>query len=80
MCSLFYLLRDDMLISFCPIPKCLTTHLSYYQFFLVNEAPCALVAKTKTTNHKGRRWHFQRSYVLALSLSAHGGGGSVLEA
>ena len=35
-----------MLGSFCPIPKCFITHLSYHGF-LLNEAPHALIAKTK---------------------------------
>jgi hypothetical protein len=34
-----------MLDKFCPILKCLTTHLSYHQFFY--ETLCALIAKSK---------------------------------
>ena len=39
--------------SFCPMPKCLTNHLSYHWFF-VNEAPCALIAKTLSNQSQGR--------------------------
>jgi hypothetical protein len=35
-----------MLDSLCPIPKCLTTHLSSSSVY-VNEVPCALMAKAK---------------------------------
>ena len=45
--------KQWMLGSFCPIPKCLTTHLSYHRF-LVNEAPCALIAKTKSNQSQGQ--------------------------
>jgi hypothetical protein len=43
-----------MLDSFCPIPECLTTHLSYHQFFF-NEAPkaYALIANTKNKQSQG---------------------------
>ena len=38
-----------MLDSFCPIPKsCLTTHLSYHQFLLMELLDRALIAKTKS--------------------------------
>ena len=33
--------KQRMLDSFCPISKCLTTHLSYHRFLHVNEAPRA---------------------------------------
>ena len=43
-----------MLDSFCPIPKCLTTHLSYHRF-LVDGAPRALIiAKTKNNHTQGQ--------------------------
>ena len=41
-----------MLASIYRIPKCLTTHLSYHDFF-VNEAPCVLIAKTKSNQPQG---------------------------
>ena len=39
-----------MLNRFCPIPQCLTTHLSYYRFLLMK----LLVAKTKSNQSQGR--------------------------
>ena len=42
-----------MLDGFCPIPKCLTTHLSYHRF-LVDGVPCALIAKTKSNQSQER--------------------------
>ena len=40
-----------MLDSFCPIPKCITTHLTIN--FFVNGAPCALIVKTKSNQLQG---------------------------
>ena len=40
---------------FCPIPKCLMTHLSYHWFFFVNGAPRALKAKTNKSDQSGER-------------------------
>jgi hypothetical protein len=62
--------------------QCLTTRLSYHWFF-ANEAPHALIAKTKKqpiTRAGGNT--FLRSYILALSLGTNGrvcvaGGGLV---
>ena len=51
-CSLFYLPSNEMLDSFCRIPKCLTTHLSYHRFF-VNGVLRALIAKTKSNQSLG---------------------------
>jgi len=48
----FYLLSIGMLDSFCSIPKCLTTHLSYPLVF-VNGVPCAFIAKTKSNQSQG---------------------------
>ena len=38
----------------------------------VNEAPRALIAKTKATNHNNMRQHFQRYYILASCLGTDG--------
>ena len=46
-----------MLDIFCPIPKCLTTHLSYHRVF-VNGALRALIAKTKSNKSQGREATF----------------------
>ena len=46
-CWLFYLPSNDMLDSFCFIPKCLTTHISYHRF-VVDGTPHALIAKTES--------------------------------
>ena len=40
-----------MLDSFCPIPKCPTTHLSYHRFYA---APRALLAKTESNQSQER--------------------------
>ena len=45
----FYLPSNDMLDSFRPIPKCLTSHLYYHQFMLME----LLIAKTKNYNSQG---------------------------
>ena len=44
-----------MMNSFCHIPECLTTHLSYHWFFfVVKGAPRVLIAKTKSSQSQGQ--------------------------
>ena len=52
-CSLFYLPYHDMLDSFCPISKCLTTYSSILPSVFVSGASRALIAKTKSNPPQG---------------------------
>ena len=69
--SSFYLPSNDMLDSFCPIPECMTTHLSYHRFLLM-ELLVLSQLRLKATNRKSGRQHFQKSYVLASCLGTDG--------
>ena len=66
--ALFYVPSNNMLDSFWSKAKCLTAHWPYHRFLLLE----LLVTKIKAINHKGQRWHFWRSYILASSLGTNG--------
>ena len=61
-----------MLDSFCPIPKCLSTHLSYHRFLVIELLIVPSQLRLRPTNHKDMRQHFQRSYILASCLGTDG--------
>ena len=70
--------KNDMLDCFCPISKCLITHLSNCPFF-VNEALCALIAKTKSNQSQGQEATPLKALHSCL-MSKYRLGGSIVEA
>jgi len=57
--------KQRMLGSFCPIPKRLTTHLSYHWLLLMKGAPRALIAKRPNNNQsQGREATLLKSPIL----------------